>query len=68
CNMANMGKACPVEFYNRDTHEIMASVYIDVWSGSITHQPTLYGKYAQEISVLGWENKPLGHITIKQNA
>ena len=64
-NMANMAKACPVEFYNRDNHDLIASVYVDIWTGTVTGQPALYGHYAQELRISGWEGT-LSHITLEE--
>lgn len=64
CNLGGTPEACPIEFYNNENHELMASVLIDIWQAKVIAAPVLYGKYRDELAVKGWEEVPFSHITL----
>jgi hypothetical protein len=68
CYQKNLLSSCPIEFFDAENGQKVASVYIQASEGSIGQAPTLYGEYLNQFSVSGWESKPVSHIKINKKA
>jgi hypothetical protein len=68
CYQKNLLSNCPIEFFDADNGQKIASVYIQAAEGSIAQAPTLHGEYLNQFSVSGWESKPVSHIKINKKA
>lgn len=63
-NMQN----CAINFTNRDNGELVATVYINADTATLTQAPVFHGDYANSYQVTGWETSPVSHITIQAKA
>lgn len=64
CHYGGNPTNCPIEFTNRDNGELVASVYIDVLTATVTQAPVFYGEYANKYEVVGWQASPITEIKI----
>lgn len=63
----NMGN-CAINFNNKANGELVATVYINANTATLTKAPVFYGEYAAKYEVNGWEASPITHITISEKA
>lgn len=59
---------CPIEFSDKSNGEKVATVYLNAETATLTQPPVLYGNYANEYEVTGWESSPISTISITKKA
>ena len=63
-NMQN----CGINFSNKNNGELIATVYINANTATLTQPPVFNGQYGSQYEVIGWESSPITHITIREKA
>lgn len=64
CNYSGSPENCPINFTDKATGQMVATVYINALTGALNSEPQFYGEYASSYTVTGWEDIPINHITI----
>lgn len=65
CTIGGSPYNCDILFTNRDTGEKVATVNINIETATLNKAPTFHGDYGSKYVVMGWEDSPISHITIK---
>jgi len=68
CYYSSSFNHCPIVFTDKSNGEKVATVYLNAETATLTEPPTLYGNYAKEYEVRGWETSPINEITIVAKA
>lgn len=68
CYYSGFMNNCPIEFSDKSNGEKVATVYINAETATLTQPPIMYGHYANEYDVQGWETSPISHISIVKKA
>lgn len=66
CYITGNMNHCPIQFTDKANGEHVATVYINADTASLNQAPILYGDYAANYEVTGWETSPINHITINK--
>ena len=64
CQYTGMQKACPIEFTDQKTGSPVAKVVINAEQAQVLGAPTLFGTYASQYDIYGWQSTPVSHIHI----
>lgn len=64
CTASGNPQHCPIEFFDKQTGNKVATVYINALTATLNAEPTFYGEYAALYQVSGWEASPISHISI----
>ncbi len=68
CNFANAITNCPIEFFDRTTGDVVASVRLNANEVKLNEAPVFYGNYGDLYEVTGWEGDSVSNITIANKA
>jgi hypothetical protein len=70
CTYRSDPQNCPIEFFDKQTGNKVATVYINSLTATLNAEPIFYGEYASLYQVSGWDASPISHISIvyKNNA
>lgn len=65
CSIGGTPYNCDILFTNRETGEKVATVNMNIKTATLNQAPTYHGDYGSKYAVVGWEDSPITHITIK---
>lgn len=68
CYYSNTFNHCPIVFTDKSNGQKVATVYINAETATLTEPPALYGNYASEYEIRGWETSPITEIIITKKA
>lgn len=64
CFQKQVSQNCPIEFFDGATGTKIATVMINAETATVNTPPTIYGDYANQFTVTGWDGNPITHIII----